>query len=824
MMDDTPTEGLPEGTSPFGLPPEIDDFVLERRLGEGGFGEVWLAHQLAPVNRLVAIKVVKPGMDSRQVLARFESERQALALMEHPFVARVFDAGTTHDGRPYFVMEYVDGLSITRYCDENKLGTSERLALFVEVCKGVQHAHQKAIIHRDIKPSNVMVTEQDGKPVPKIIDFGIAKATEESLTRQPFHTQLGKTVGTPSYMSPEQADENGGGIDTRSDVYSLGVLLYELLVGALPFESTELQRAGNAEVRRWIREESPPRPSTRIRSLGSVTVTNAANRRTDPPSLARTLRGDLDWIVMKALEKERARRYGSPNEFAADIERHLTDQPVVAGPPDVSYRVRKFVRRHRVMVAAASLALAALVVGLGMAVWGLKRATRAEAIARQDEATARQVAGFMVDLFEAPDPTRARGESVTAKEILERGVARIDGGLDDQPRTRAMLLQTMGRVYRVMGLYDEASPLLEGAVEIREGVESLELAAALNELGTIRLWQGELEQSEELARRAVAMREKLLGADHPDVATSLNALGNALQNSGQLEEAETAHRRALSIRERTLGPEHIDVGQSSHNLAIVRYSLNDFDEAERLYRRAAAIEEKSHGPDNHNLASSLHTLAILYETQGRYDEAIEYETRSLEIRERVLGEKHPHVSFSLTTLGNLYRAVDRPDDAEPLLRRAVLIGDEAWDPLYPEVRWMRRGLAASLSEQGRYDEAEEILSWLLARSEESGDEGTLPPTLNALGELLASTDRPARAEELYRRSLAIDERIEGSESPYLADALAGIAGILCRRQQAGDAQALFERALAVLEGDVAQDNPDRLEIRNAYTHCLENAE
>jgi tetratricopeptide (TPR) repeat protein len=801
----------------------LADYRPVRRLGMGGFGEVWLAEQLRPVTRQIALKVLKPGMDSRQLLARFESERQALALMDHPYVARVFDAGTTEDGRPYFAMEYVDGLSVTRYCDRHKLKTGERLELFVEICQAIQHAHQKGIIHRDIKPSNVMVAEQDGKRIPKIIDFGIAKATEQPLTDDDFLTHVGMIVGTPSYMSPEQADENRLDIDTRTDVYSLGVLLYELLVGALPFETTDLRRAGADEIRRRIREEDPPRPSTRIGSLGEVTTTTAANRRTDPPSLARHLRGDLDWIVMKALEKERERRYGSPNELADDIGRHLEDQPVVAGPPDASYRVKKFVQRHRIMVAAASLVLAALVVGLGLAVWGLARATRAEAAARQDEAAARRVADFMVQLFEAPDPTLAQGKDVSARDVLDRGVERIETGLDDQPRTRAMLLETMGRVYRVMGLYDEASPLLEAAVEIRGTEESAELAAALSELATTRAWQGNYEASEELARRAIAIRESLLGTDHPDVAESLNVLGNALQNTGQLEEAEAVHRRALTLREAAEGLDRIAIGQSAHNLAIVRFALNDYDEAERLYKRAAAIEEEVHGPDNHNFASSLHTLAILYESQARYDEAVEYEQRALEIRQKVLGEDHPHVSFSLTTLANIYRAMDRAGDAEPLLRRAIAIGDHSWSPMYPEVRWMRRSLAASLSEQGRHAEAEEVLRWLLARSEAEDDEGILPPTLNALGKLLAATGRPARAEEAYRRSLAIDERVEGEDSPYLATALGGLAGLTCDLGRTDDGTALYARAVGVLEGAVAPDDPDRVALLNDYAACLESA-
>ncbi len=348
------TKDLPEGTltlnSPGSTARTIGPYHLLERIGEGGMGEVWVADQHKPIHRRVALKLIKAGMDTKQVIARFESERQALAMMDHPAIAKVFDAGETDEGHPYFVMEYVQGIPITAYCDQYRLTTQERLELFSHVCEGVQHAHQKAIIHRDLKPSNILVAIQDAVPVPKIIDFGVAKATAQSLTERTMYTELGMLIGTPEYMSPEQAEMSGQNVDTRTDVYSLGAILYELLVGALPFDPKELRRAGFDEIRRKIREQDPPKPSTKVSTMGEDSTTQAHNRRMERPALIRQLKGDLDWITMKALEKDRTRRYGSPAELAADIDRYLHHQPIVARPPSTVYKAKKFVRRHRVGV------------------------------------------------------------------------------------------------------------------------------------------------------------------------------------------------------------------------------------------------------------------------------------------------------------------------------------------------------------------------------------------------------------------------------------------------------------------------------------------
>ncbi len=368
----------------------IGPYKLLQQLGEGGFGIVYMAEQEKPVRRIVAIKIIKPGMDTAQVIARFESERQALALMDHPNIARVLDAGATDSGHPYFVMELVRGVPITEFCDKNHLAPEERLKLFIDVCHAIQHAHHKGVIHRDIKPSNVLVTLHDGVPVVKVIDFGVAKATVQKLTEKTLFTAFGQMLGTPAYMSPEQAEMSGLDIDTRSDVYSLGVLLYELLTGTTPIEAAKLREAGYAEMQRLIREQDAPRPSTRFSKLGDTATIVAGNRGVDVKRLVQLLAGDLDWVVMKALEKDRNRRYDTPGGFADDVQRYLRREAIVARPPSTTYKVRKFAQRNRGTVVTVTVVAVALLAGIVVSTWQALRARRAEAaaIVAADEARA----------------------------------------------------------------------------------------------------------------------------------------------------------------------------------------------------------------------------------------------------------------------------------------------------------------------------------------------------------------------------------------------------------------------------------------------------
>ncbi len=440
------------------LPTKIDSFQILELLGSGGMGDVYLAEQKTPIKRLVALKVIKLGMDTEEVIARFESERQALAMMNHPNVARIFETGSTENGLPYFVMEHVPGEMITSYCDRHKLELKDRLHLFISVCQAIHHAHQKGIIHRDIKPSNILVTVQDGKAVAKVIDFGVAKAIQKNLSEKTLFTKQGRMVGTPSYMSPEQAEMTGLNIDTTSDVYSLGILLYEMLVGVLPFEERQLREAGMAEMHRIIRDVDPSRPSTKISHMGDQAIEKAKNRKLTPKVLCKLVHGELDWITMRAMEKDRTRRYQSASELAIDIERYLTNQPVLAHRPSATYQLRKLIARHKVRAGLLTLlvvVLAGSVVGMsiqaGRVARERDRALAAEQRTRTEAETATEISQFLVGLFEVSDPSEARGNSITAREILDRGAVRIGETLADQPEVQGRLMETMGNVYMNLG-------------------------------------------------------------------------------------------------------------------------------------------------------------------------------------------------------------------------------------------------------------------------------------------------------------------------------------------------------------------------------------
>jgi len=551
----------------------VGRYHLLQKIGEGGMGEVWLAEQKEPVRRRVALKLIKAGMNTREVMARFQSERQALALMDHPAIAKVLDAGSTPQGAPYFVMEYVAGVPITTYCDHHRLSTRERLELFIHVCEGVQHAHQKAIIHRDLKPSNILVVEVDGKAAPKIIDFGVAKALTQKLTADTMFTLVGALVGTPQYMSPEQALSSGEDIDTRTDVYSLGVIFYELLTGAAPIE---LHKIVFEEFLRRLREEEPPKPSTKIRTQHSVRSTELARQRqTEPLSLGKQMRGDLDSIALKALEKERSRRYGSPSDFAADIGRYLNNEAVLAVPPSAAYRARKFARRHRGALATACAVALVLIAAAFISIRQSIRASREAAVSQavndflQNDVLAQASIAAQSGLGANPDP------DLKVRTALDRAAARIAGKFDKQPEVEASIRNTIGKTYTSLGVSAEARVQLERALELRRrvlGVENPQTLETATNLGYLLSEQGKNAEADALLSQTVEIQRRVLGRDHPDTLAGMSDLGWVYRSEGKYPQAEALLSQTLEISRRVLGPEHPTTLSTMNRLAATYFA------------------------------------------------------------------------------------------------------------------------------------------------------------------------------------------------------------------------------------------------------------
>jgi eukaryotic-like serine/threonine-protein kinase len=743
----------------------IGRYKLLQEIGEGGCGVVYMAEQEDPVRRRVALKIIKLGMDTRQVVARFEAERQALALMDHPNIAKVHDAGATATGRPYFVMELVRGIKITDYCDEKRLPTPQRLDLFIQVCRAVQHAHQKGIIHRDLKPSNILVTVNDGVAVPKIIDFGIAKATnDQQLTDKTVFTAFEQFIGTPAYMSPEQAEISSVDVDTRSDIYSLGVLLYELLTGRTPFDTSALLKAGLDEMRRTIREREPERPSTRLSTLGAEELTTTAQRRgLEGTKLISELRGDLDWIVMKCLEKDRARRYDTANGLAMDLQRHLGNEPVLARPPSRLYEFQKAVRRHKLGFAATGAVILALMVGLGFSLWSLgkerlarQRAVTAERKAQTEATKSQQVARFLKDMLKGADPDVALGRDVTVlKEILDKTAARLDTELTNQPEVEADLRDVIGDTYHAIGQYTQA---------------------------------------EAMHRKALSLRKRVLGPQHPSVAISLSGLGDALGDQGKFAQAKEAYGDALTLRRNTLPKDDPDLATSICQFAYILEVEGADAAAEALHREALAIRLACFGEENVDVAWSLKRLAGTLRAQGKYEEAEPMCRRALELRVKLVGKDSAPVAATLWDLSKLMLAQGKTEEAERLLRDSVATYTKAMGERHIYTIMPLSSLAELLQVEGKEMEAKEVYREMIKRSHNFVDSNSVGP-LEVLAWLMATSNDPDLRDGLS--AIAFAERAVAMTNRKRASALATLAAAYAEAGQFDKAVTTQQEALAL---------------------------
>ncbi|MCW5767421.1 MAG: serine/threonine protein kinase [Phycisphaeraceae bacterium] len=809
----------PPGDGPGATPPpggerpgdQIGPYTLLERIGQGGFGVVWLAQRTTPFVQRVALKIIKPGMDSHAVITRFEQERQTLALMDHPNVARVLDGGVTSPAlgsRPYFVMEHVQGEALDRYADARRLTIHERLALFISVCHAVQHAHHKGVIHRDLKPANVLVSQSGDTPTVKVIDFGIAKA----ITPAPGVevTQAGWVVGTPIYMSPEQASGDGRDIDTRSDVYALGVLLYELLAGSPPVDPKRLESQSPLDMLRLIRETEPPRLRTRLMQPASRLSEKhepahagsslpwdspsadeiATRRSTSVGELARLLSGELEWIPLKAMRKDRERRYQSANELAEDIERYLDGLPLRAGPESFAYTARKFVARHTGAVVGVAAVLLAVVAGVAATLIFAAKEYEQRVRAERSEQELKEVTQFQAAIISGIDPEsagaaiveriasdgtdglsepervaviqsrRAALDAVDAPEVARRVIdqtmlapaaAAIDERFKDSPAVAASLKQTLAESYVALGMLDRALPLQEQTLALRRehlGEKDRATIQSIGNMAHILMYIGELERGVGYAEEAVRLADRWLGSEDADTLAIISNLGNARQAQGRLSEAEALYQRAYEGSVRASGKDNPDALLYLNNIGGLQEAQGKLAEAERSYRESMEGFVRTAGPDSFDALIGMNNLGGVLESLGRMDEAEALYRRSLDGRTRTLGRGHPSTLIALSNMAYFYMQSDRNAEAEAILREGVAAATAGLGAENPTTLTLRHNLASAIDRSGRPDESLAMTREVLeARTRVLGptNEATIA-TMRNLGRALITTQRFDEAE------------------------------------------------------------------------------
>ncbi len=721
----------------------VGRYKLREKLGEGGMGTVFVADQTQPVARRVALKVIKSGMDSRRLMARFEQERQALALMDHPNIAKVFDAGVDEHGRPYFAMELVKGLPLTKYCDDARLTPKQRLELFVPVCQAVQHAHQKGIIHRDLKPSNILVGLYDGRPVPKVIDFGVAKATGPRLTEQSIYTEVGSLIGTLEYMSPEQAELNNLDIDTRSDIYSLGVILYELLTGSVPFSRKELEKAGFAEMLRLIKDSEPPRPSTKLSGSGTL-PSIAAARHTEPNKLTALVRGELDWIVLKALEKDRGRRYETAIGFAMDVQRYLAGEAVQAAPASAAYRLRKFIRRNKGPVLAASLVLLALLAGIAGTSFGLVKAesARREAVASaKRESAAREQAEakeaeadavvkfFEENVFAAGRPKGkdgGLGKDVTLRQAIDESLPKLSTSFKDQPLVEARLRRSLALTFHNLGDEARAADQAERAHALfarHLGAEHPSALKAMNGVGLTYVGLGRNKKALKLFEELLAIQRRTLPPDSMDTRVSMLNTAMCYGKLNQPAEALERFNKVLSAFMKELPPDHLLILDNKANVATCYSALGRHDEALKLRKEILESRKRNYPDGDIKIFGDMMELAGSYSKLGQYKEAINLLEDSLDAHRRIYPADHPVTLYIMDNLGVSYAEVGRLQEAIKIQQEALAGCRRTLPPEHATTLRILINLAGSYMQINRHAEALPLIKEVLGKANQS----TLPP-------------------------------------------------------------------------------------------------